>query len=364
MRGHLVIADISGYTRFLTESELDHANGIISDLLNAVINTIHAPMTVSSIEGDAVFMYGSMPKDAVGQTVIEAVEMLYSAFASALETMVLNTTCRCNACININTLGMKIVMHCGEFAKSDIGGHETLSGSDVILIHRLLKNQITETTGIDDYMMVTQACVDELGVTDLVSTWTEHTEEYEHVGAITGYVASLKDVWAFTRQQNEDKVLQRDASIELGTVSAAPPAIVWDHLLDPRKRVQWMNQDDVHLGEDQGPRIGVGSDYHCAHGGDSVSVFTIVDMKPLEYMTFLTVLEEGTSMRYTEYLIPSGTGTRIVTFIAPLLSSNTGEELTPDRQEKWMGILKDIYEDSMGRLVAMSDAATAELLAV
>ena len=34
VQGHLVIADISGYTQFLTTSELDHANGIIGELLN------------------------------------------------------------------------------------------------------------------------------------------------------------------------------------------------------------------------------------------------------------------------------------------------------------------------------------------
>ncbi len=56
MRGHFVIADISGYTRFLTDSALEHANGIIAELLNAVINTVHAPLTVSSVAGDSVFM--------------------------------------------------------------------------------------------------------------------------------------------------------------------------------------------------------------------------------------------------------------------------------------------------------------------
>lgn len=68
MHGHLVIADISGYTQFLTSSELDHANGIIGELLNAVIASIQAPLSVSSIEGDAVFMYGAMPEGISGQT--------------------------------------------------------------------------------------------------------------------------------------------------------------------------------------------------------------------------------------------------------------------------------------------------------
>jgi hypothetical protein len=58
MRGQLVIADISGYTRFLTDSELDHANGIVADLLNSIVDAMQTPLAVSNIEGDAVFMYG------------------------------------------------------------------------------------------------------------------------------------------------------------------------------------------------------------------------------------------------------------------------------------------------------------------
>ena len=154
MRGHLVIADISGYTQFLTDSELDHANGILADLLNSIVGAMQVPLAVSSIEGDAVFMYGEMSDGMTGQTIVESVELLYCAFASALENMVLNTSCQCNACVNISSLGLKIVMHCGEFAKTEIGGRETLSGPDVILAHRLLKNRIREVLGIDDYLFV------------------------------------------------------------------------------------------------------------------------------------------------------------------------------------------------------------------
>ena len=73
----------------ITESELEHAHGIIGELLNSVIGAIQAPLAVSTIEGDAVFMYGAMPEGVHGQTVLESVELLYCAFAGALETMTL-----------------------------------------------------------------------------------------------------------------------------------------------------------------------------------------------------------------------------------------------------------------------------------
>jgi hypothetical protein len=93
MRGHLVIADISGYTRFLTDSELDHANGIVADLLNSIVDAMQTPLAVSNIEGDAVFMYGEMADGMSGQTILESVVLIFCAFASALGNMFLYSKC-------------------------------------------------------------------------------------------------------------------------------------------------------------------------------------------------------------------------------------------------------------------------------
>ena len=361
MFGHLVIADISGYTRFLTDNELDHANGIISELLNAVIGSIQAPLQVSGIEGDAVFMYGTMPENTSGQSVLESVELLYTSFASALETMILNTTCTCNACANIKTLGMKIIMHCGEFAKSEIGGRETLSGPDVIMAHRLLKNQVVETTGIADYMLVTQACVDDLGVQQIVAGWTEHTEMYDDVGEVTGYVSSLPDVWAFVRQQNEEKVLQRDAWIAVNAHSQAPPMVVWDHLIDPFKRTAWLNAKDNLVSGETGGRIAPGANYHCAHGENDVTIFSVLDMKTMDYITFVMSLGNGIGLRYTDYLIPSGNGTRIVTYASSAFSIDTGDPLPHEVLTEMAEPLTDEYEEAVKRLAQMANEAAKTL---
>lgn len=365
MHGHLVIADISGYTQFLTSSELEHANSIVGELLNAVIASIQAPLTVSSIEGDAVFMYGAMPEDMAGQTVLESVELLYCAFAGTLETMLLNTTCRCNACANISSLGLKIVMHCGEFAKTEIAGRETLSGPDVIMAHRLLKNGIREALGIDDYLFLTQECVDDLGVEAIVAGWSEHTEEYEHVGTITGYVSSLPDVWAFVQQQNEHKVVQRDAWLSVTVHSQAPPAIVWDQLVDPIKRTRWLGANNNAVLGDIGGRIGAGAEYHCAHGEDNdVIVFSVLDLRPVDYITLTIPFGDDAVMVYTDYVVPSGSGTRIVNYTAPLMSASTGEALPDDVLAEMAGAVSADYRGSLERLVAMADEAFASVASV
>ena len=56
-RGYFVISDISGYTQFLTQSELEHAKGILEALFKAIIARIEAPLAISNFQGDAILCY-------------------------------------------------------------------------------------------------------------------------------------------------------------------------------------------------------------------------------------------------------------------------------------------------------------------
>lgn len=360
MRGHLIIADISGYTQFLTEAELDHAHGIVTELLNAIIGEIQAPFRVSSVEGDAVFLYGEMPEDIFGQTVLESVESLYAAFAGALETMVLNTTCRCNACANINALGLKIVMHCGEFVKTTVGDREMLTGPDVIAVHRLLKNHVTETTGIADYLMVTQACVDELDLGRIVAAWQEHTETYEHIGEVRCYVSSLSERWTIARHRSSNRVQEEEAWVSARVDVSAPPAIVWDHLIDPWKRADWMAVEGNTIEGDENGRIGAGTEYHCAHGGGQISVFTVLDTRPNEYITMMAPFLPGSAFRYTHHVVPNGDGTSLVTYGAAPVSVESGETSPELAGPEAAAVAQRAIELPQGRFVEMvEDAAQA-----
>src|SRR5689334_6293166 len=60
--GALVLADISGYTRFtrMHLTSLLHAEEIISELLEAVIQAAEFPLQVSQLEGDAVLLFAEV----------------------------------------------------------------------------------------------------------------------------------------------------------------------------------------------------------------------------------------------------------------------------------------------------------------
>ena len=65
--------------------------------------------------------------------------------------------CACEACANVAKLKLKAVVHHGDAVFSKVGQFEKISGVDVILAHRLLKNSVEG----DEYILMT-AAFDEL----------------------------------------------------------------------------------------------------------------------------------------------------------------------------------------------------------
>ncbi|MCE9630092.1 MAG: hypothetical protein K8S94_05145 [Planctomycetia bacterium] len=81
----LLIADISGYTRFMMNNHTArvHAHGIISDLLSAVIQEVRVSPEANKLQGDAIFMVAERQKDdwrATGSDVGVRLDRFTSAF--------------------------------------------------------------------------------------------------------------------------------------------------------------------------------------------------------------------------------------------------------------------------------------------
>ena len=60
----LMIADISGYTKFMISNKqsLLHSQMIITELTKTIIKQVEIPFEVSKLEGDAIFMYAIKPE--------------------------------------------------------------------------------------------------------------------------------------------------------------------------------------------------------------------------------------------------------------------------------------------------------------
>ena len=96
--GYLLLADISGYTAFLTGTELEHAQAIIRELTKLIRARLGPPMKFVKLEGDAVFCYADANVFKDGERFIELIEVCYFDFANRLQDMTRATTCKCDAC--------------------------------------------------------------------------------------------------------------------------------------------------------------------------------------------------------------------------------------------------------------------------
>jgi len=283
--GFLVIADISGYTSFVAKTELEHSHEILSELLELLVERF-TPMTISKLEGDAVFAYSGENVFARGDTLIDFIESMYVAFRDRQVSMRRKTTCTCNACRNIPTLDLKFFIHCGDFIIQKVANTRELVGSDVNLIHRLTKNHVTEATGWRAYMMFTEQCLNRLNL-KLEDTHVQHVqmEEYEHLGEIKTYNIDLHKRYKELTEARRILLDEDSADFVLIQEFPTPPAVTWEWIQDPEKRNQWNGGHVVwSLGERPNGRAGVGASNHCAHG-KSVSLEVVVDWRPFEYST-------------------------------------------------------------------------------
>src|SRR3954451_4201425 len=164
----LVIADISGYTGFLAGAELDHAQDILADLMATVVGALRPTFKLAKLEGDAAFVYLAAPSVDAAQ-LQDSIERCYFGFRRRLRDIRQASTCECNACILVPNLDLKVVAHHGQIVRQRFGSWEELVGSDVIVVHRLLKNHIEETMGLSAYAMYTAACMTSMGIDDPVA---------------------------------------------------------------------------------------------------------------------------------------------------------------------------------------------------
>ena len=149
-KGLLFIPDISGFTKFVHESEIEHSRFIIQDLLEVLINSNQAGLEISEIEGDAIlfYKYGDPPDQA---EVYKQVERMFCAFHRHLLSYEYRRLCQCKACISAINLTLKVITHYGEFTGYNVKNFNKLIGKDVIVAHQLLKNDIEQ----HEYWLVT-----------------------------------------------------------------------------------------------------------------------------------------------------------------------------------------------------------------
>lgn len=188
-RALLLIADIGGYTRYMTLHRLGlaHAQANVARLLEAVIDA--APgLELIEIEGDAAFFASLQTAGDEAEAALRAKEAaiaMHRAFHERQQVMVAGNLCRCGGCVQAGELRLKCVAHVGDVAEQTIRDHKTLAGVDVILVHRLLKNSVP----VAEYVLLSEELYRGGGVGDARAV----EQQLEGLGAVRAYFVDLGD---------------------------------------------------------------------------------------------------------------------------------------------------------------------------
>ncbi len=162
----LFIIDISGYTRFLVNTDLVHGKETITDILNKLYDFSPKELSLNKVEGDALFFYSTTLSI---ERLCQISRDIYNYFKHEVLTSVSHkhNTCPFTLCRHINDLSIKFFIHEGEVAFHKVCNFDEMIGKAVIEIHRVMKNSVNS----DSYILT----IDQNG---------KYYEKYKYIGKV------------------------------------------------------------------------------------------------------------------------------------------------------------------------------------
>ena len=306
--GLLVIADISGYSKFVGGVELEHGAAIVADLLGVAVEQLSGVATLAKLEGDAAFCISTSVPDA--DATMTALYGCYDAFRRHLRDAQHLTTCTCDACSQMPSLDLKVVVHAGDYVTQRVAGSAEVAGSDVIVVHRLLKNSVAKR----GYALVTDAAARAVDLPLDRWGYAAQREVVDDVGPVDVHVLDLAELWAAEQERSSVIVEPEGARVLTYDLPGAVP-VVWDWMSDPQKRRMWNGADSVDAEDPDGPSA-VGTVSHCVHGRARINE-EIVDWKPYNYCTFRNHAPFGTFLFMVNLSPNAETGTTVQFRVRP-----------------------------------------------
>jgi hypothetical protein len=306
--GFLVIADLTGYTAYLSGSEIEHAPAIAGDLLETIVGRLEPPFHLSKFEGDAAFLFAEDGR-ADGSLLLDAIEAAYIAFRRRLRSIDQATSCDCNSCRLAPRLDLKLFIHHGAFVHGRIAGRDELAGSDVILVHRLLKRTGAGEARGNGFALFTAAAVAALGLEAETLGLQAGRETIEHLGPVDTFTLDLEALWQAESGMRRLEIPEPDVILDVEATLSAEPSVVWAHLTSPQLRTRWegpMVIDEIS----PGGRRGVGTTAQCVTGR-LATLEEIVDWQPYDRVAWRLAVPELGPVAATADLDPAVGGTRL-----------------------------------------------------
>ena len=199
VEGFIVLLDISGYTRYIRSHNLrhvpvvgkhfretseSHAEAVVTDLLEALINATSDLLHPEKLEGDAVLMTAIVEdKERFSRLLVARLQDVFKVFHQRIAEIVFVETCLCDCCSQMEELRVKAIAHHGSFLLKKVASFREIAGQEVIRAHRLLKNEVNS----NEYLMLTDA-VASLAEAPSVLSMESHIETDKDLGTTKVWV--------------------------------------------------------------------------------------------------------------------------------------------------------------------------------
>jgi uncharacterized protein DUF2652/polyketide cyclase/dehydrase/lipid transport protein len=306
--GFLIIADLTGYTAYLSRSEIEHAPAIAGDLLETIVGRLDPPFRLAKFEGDAAFLYVEDGRSD-GSLLLDAIEASYLAFRRRLRSIDQATSCDCNSCRLAPKLDLKLFVHHGTFVRSRIAGREELAGPDVIIAHRLLKGAGAMASHGNGFALFTEPAVAALGIDAAAMGLRRAVESIEHLGEVSTFTLDLEARWQADSGLLRIAVGEDGQLFDLRTTVAADPASTWAYLTSPSLRTRW--EGPIVIEETlAGGRRGVGALATCVTGR-LATLEEIVDWQPYDHVAWRIAVPALGPVAAVVDLEPADPGTNV-----------------------------------------------------
>jgi hypothetical protein len=271
----IFIPDISGFTRYVNGTGMQTSRNLIADLLEIIIEANILDMTMTEIQGDAILFHRLGEPPSV-QEVINQCKQIFLDFQNYLKIVERDQGSAMGASLSDSNLTLKVVVHYGLVSVTNIREHVKLMGKDVIIAHRLLKNDIMG----DEYVLLTEDYLKTQAADSIRPNfkWTQlrtgHTH-YEHLGDIHyryAYLTPLRLLVTNTRPlENKDafpNVFQASTTIK------APPRYVLRIISNFRLKPSWIQgMTQVHYDTTKVNRMGIS--YKCDLNRGQIDIQTV-----------------------------------------------------------------------------------------
>ena len=313
----ILIPDISGFTDFVTSTELEHGSHAIGILLDTIVQAVGDEYQVSEIEGDAVLMFKRGPAPTKKE-ILDICLKIFNAFHYQRKWMQQHSICPCGTCQAIINLTLKFVVHHGPVGEMKIGRFVTLSGTDVIVAHRLLKNSVPS----NEYLLMSDKLWNHLPDSSehFDMEWASLSDEFASLGKVDYYFARLETVRKNTPDPpTPDAFYLTDDSSFIELNIAANYKDVYMILMNIPGRPDWV--PGFQKAEQESPDVYVGSMHHCTFENYRADISPLkmeLSEEAILFAESCTIIEKNISLVY-EYIFKN-TGAKNCSFACRILN--------------------------------------------